>query len=111
MNPIVQTIILSASAVRMLPHIALYLLHKKEIDADLLKVQDRKPTVLNLIKACTRERSFRNLFYYRMGEYRSVFISWLLPPERTIDHLVSAYREGCASGAQLCHLSQRRKHR
>ena len=104
MNPIVQTIILSASAVRMLPHIALYLLHKKEIDADLLKVQDRKPTVLNLIKACTRERSFRNLFYYRLGEYRSVFISWLLPPE-------SAYREGCASGAQLCHLSQRRKHR
>lgn len=84
MNPIVQTIILSASAVRMLPHIALYLLHKKEIDADLLKVQERKPTVLNLIKACTRERSFRNLFYYRMGEYRSVFISWLLPPERTM---------------------------
>ena len=68
----------------MLPHIALYLLHKKEIDADLLKVQDRKPTVLNLIKACTREKSFRNLFYYRMGEYRSVFISWLLPPERTM---------------------------
>ena len=84
LNPIVQTIILSASAVRMLPHIALYLLHKKEIDADLLKVQDRKPTVLNLIKACTREKSFRNLFYYRMGEYRSVFISWLLPPERTM---------------------------
>lgn len=40
--------------------------------------------MLNLIKACTRERSFRNLFYYRMGEYRSVFISWLLPPERTM---------------------------
>ena len=73
MNPIVQTIILSASAVRMLPHIALYLLHKKEIDADLLKVQDRKPTVLNLIKACTRERSFRNLFYYRL--LRSIQLS------------------------------------
>ena len=84
MNPITQTIILSASAVRMLPHIALYLLHKKEIDPDLCQVQDRKPTVLNFIKACTRERSFRNLFYYRMGEYRSVFISWLLPPERTL---------------------------
>ena len=27
------------------------------------------------------------------------------------DHLVSAYREGCASGTQLCHLSQCRKHR
>lgn len=84
MNPIAQTIILSASAVRMLPHIAMYLLHKKEIDADLLKVQDQKPTVLNFIKVCTRERSFRNLFYYRLGEYRSVFISWLLPPERTL---------------------------
>lgn len=83
MNPIAQTIILSASAVRMLPHIALYLLHKKEVDADLLQVQDGKPSVLNFIKACTREHSFRNLFYYRMGEYRSVFISWLLPPERT----------------------------
>ena len=31
----------------MLPHIALYLLHKKEIDADLLKVQDRKPTAVS----------------------------------------------------------------
>lgn len=62
MNPITQTIILSASAVRMLPHIALYLLHKKEIDADLCQVQDKKPSVLNFIKACTRERSFRNLF-------------------------------------------------
>lgn len=84
MNPIAQTIILSASAVRMLPHIAMYLLHKKEIDLDLVKVQDQKPTLLNFIKACTRERSFRNLFYYRLGEYRSVFISWLLPPERTM---------------------------
>ena len=85
MNPITQTIILSASAMRMLPHIALYLLHKKEIDDDLCQVQDKKPSVLNFIKACTRERSFRNLFYYRMGEYRSVFISWLLPPERTLN--------------------------
>lgn len=84
MNPITQTVLLSMSAVRMLPHIALYLLHKKEIDADLMEVQDRKGTLLNFVKACTRERTFRNLFYYRMGEYRSVFISWLLPPERTM---------------------------
>ncbi len=85
MNPITQTILLSASALRMLPHIALYLLHKNEVDADLCKVQDKKPTVLNFIKACTRERTFRNLFYYRIGEYRSAFISWLLPPERTLN--------------------------
>lgn len=84
MNPITQTIILSASTIRMLPHIALYLLHKKEIDDDLLQVQDKKPSVLNFIKACTRERTFRNLFYYRMGEYRSIFISWLLPAEHTM---------------------------
>ena len=85
MNPVVQTIILSASAIRMLPHIALYLLHKKEIDLDLLKVQDCKPTILNFVKVCTRERTFRNLFYYRIGEYRSALISWMLPPERTMN--------------------------
>ena len=84
MNPVTQTIILSASTLRMLPHIALFLLHRKEWRDDLLKVQDRKDSVLNFIKACTREKTFRNLFYYRMGEYRSVFISWLLPPEKTM---------------------------
>lgn len=85
MNPIVQTAILSMSALRLLPHIVLYLTHKSEIDADLVKVQDRHPTVINFIKACTRERTFRNLFYYRIGEYVSVFIKWLLPPERTLN--------------------------
>ena len=84
MNPVTQTIILSASTLRMLPHIALFLLHRKALRDDLLKVQDRKDSVLNFIKACTREKSFRNLCYYRMGEYRSVFISWLLPPEKTM---------------------------
>lgn len=68
MNPITQTVLLSASAVRMLPQITLYLLHRKEVEADLLQVQDKKATLLNFIKACTRERTFRNLFYYRMGE-------------------------------------------
>lgn len=81
MNPIAQTIILSFSTVRMIPHIALYLLHKKEIDKDLVKLQDRKPTVLNFIKACTREKCFRNLFYYRLGEYVSFPFRWMLPRE------------------------------
>ena len=85
MNPVVQTAILSVSALRLLPHIVLYLVRKSQIDADLVKVQDGRPTVLNFIKACTRERTFRNLFYYRMGEYVSVFIKWLLPPERTLN--------------------------
>lgn len=84
MNPVTQTAILSASTLRMLPHIALFLLHRKQLRDDLLKVQDKRDSVLNFIKACTREKTFRNLFYYRMGEYRSVFISWLLPPERTM---------------------------
>ena len=84
MNPVTQTIILSASTLRMLPHIALFLMHKEKLKDDLMKLQDRNDSVLNFIKACTRERTFRNLFYYRMGEYRSVFISWLLPPERTM---------------------------
>ena len=68
----------------MLPHIALFLLYRQAVRDDLTKVQDKRDTVLNFIKACTREKTFRNLFYYRMGEYRSVFISWLLPPEKTL---------------------------
>ena len=59
-------------------------MNRNKLRDDLMKVQDRNDSVLNFIKACTRERTFRNLFYYRMGEYRSVFISWLLPPERTM---------------------------
>ena len=84
MNPLTQTLLLSASTVRMLPHIAIFLVKRKAIVADLQQVQDRKPTVLNFIKACTRERTFRNLFYYRIGEYLSAPIQWLLPPERTL---------------------------
>ena len=84
MNPLTQTLLLSASTVRMLPHIVLFLMKRKAIAADLQQVQDRKPTVLNFIKACTRERTFRNLFYYRIGEYLSAPIQWLLPPERTL---------------------------
>ena len=85
MNPVTQTIILSASTLRMLPHIAIYLLHRKDIDADLTQVQDRRAGVLNFIKACTRERTFRNLFYYRIGEYLSAPIRWMLPGERTLN--------------------------
>lgn len=94
MNPVTQTILLSASTLRMLPHIALFLLHKKSLREDLLKVQDRNDSVLNFIKACTREKSFRNLFYYRMGEYRSVFISWLMPPEKTMHIWCPSIGEG-----------------
>ena len=85
MNPFAQSVILTFSAMRMVPHIILYMACKSKIDADLVKVQDKKPTVLNFIKACTRERTFRNLFYYRVGEYVSVFIKWLLPPEQTLN--------------------------
>ena len=84
MNPITQTIILSASTIRLIPHIGHYIAHHKQFDADLVKVQDKKASVLNFIKAMTRERSFRNLFYYRMGEYLSIFISWLCPPDKSL---------------------------
>ena len=84
MNKYTQFALLSASTLRMLPHIALYLLHRKQIDGDLEKYQDKRGGVINFIKVCTRERVYRNLFYYRMGDYRSVFIKWLLPPERTL---------------------------
>lgn len=68
----------------MLPHIALYMLHRATIDRDLAKYREGTPCVLTFIKVATRQRWFRNLFYYRMGDYRSVFIKWLLPPDPTL---------------------------
>ena len=62
----------------------LYLLHRDKIDEDLQKYSADGVGLLPFIKVCTRQRVFRNLFYYRMGEYRSVFIKWMLPPERTL---------------------------
>lgn len=84
MNKFVQTAILSASTLRMLPHIALYLLHRDEMDADLRLYHEGEGSVLTFIKVCTRQKTYRNLFYYRLGEYVSVFVKWLLPPEPTL---------------------------
>ena len=84
MNPYAQAAILTASTLRMLPHIFLYLLHRRELDADLACYREGKPGVGTFIKVATRQRWFRNLFYYRMGDYRSVFIKWMLPPDPTL---------------------------
>ena len=95
MNPYTQAAILSVSTLRMLPHIVLYLLHKKEIDADLEKYSSDGRGVRAFIKVATRQRVFRNLFYYRLGEYTSVFIKWMLPPERTLHIWCPEIGEGC----------------
>ena len=95
MNPYAQAVILSASTLRMLPHIALYLMKKRQIDADLRKYSADGTGVGAFIKVCTRQRVFRNLFYYRLGEYVSVFIKWLLPPERTLTICCPEIGEGC----------------
>ncbi len=83
MNPYTQFTLLTLSTLRMIPHITLYLVFKARIDDDLMKVQDCRKGVVNFIKACTRERTFRNLFYYRIGDYLAAPVRWLLPPERT----------------------------
>ena len=84
MNPLAQAVILSASTLRMIPHILLYIVNKQKIDADLAKYSADGTGVGAFIKVCTRQRVFRNLFYYRLGEYVSVFIKWMLPPEPTL---------------------------
>lgn len=84
MNKVTQSIILSVSTLRMLPHIVLYLMNKDAIDADLCRCHEGPGCVMTFIKVCTRQKTFRNLFYYRMGEYVSVFIKWMLPPESTL---------------------------
>ena len=85
MNPFVQGAILAASSLRLLPHLLLYRLHSGLVDDDLLQVQDRKRGVRNFVKAMTRERTFRNLFYYRIGEYKAAPVRWLCPAERTLN--------------------------
>lgn len=84
MNPLAQAVILSASTLRMIPHILLYIVNKQKIDADLAKYSADGTGVGAFIKVCTRQRVFRNLFYYRLGEYVSVFIKWMLPPDPTL---------------------------
>jgi serine O-acetyltransferase len=85
MNPYAQAVILSASTLRMVPHIILYLVKRRIIDPDLEKYSADGTGVSAFIKVATRQRVFRNLFYYRLGEYVSVFIKWMPPPERTLN--------------------------
>ena len=77
MNPYTQAIILSASTLRM------------------EKYSNGERGVRAFIKVATRQRVFRNLFYYRLGEYVSVFIQWLLPPERSLHIWCPSIGEGC----------------
>ena len=95
MNPYTQFALLTASSLRMIPHIAFYLAHKKVVDKDLSRYGEGDGGVVTFIKVCTRQRVFRNLFYYRLGEYRSVFIKWLMPPERTLNIWCPSIGEGC----------------
>ena len=58
--------------------------HRRMMAADLEKYSTDGSGIGAFIKVCTRQRVFRNLFYYRLGEYVSVFIKWMLPPEPTL---------------------------
>ena len=84
MNPLTQAVILSASTLRMIPHIILYMANRSRIAPDLEKYSADGCGIGAFIKVCTRQKVFRNLFYYRLGEYVSVFIKWLLPPDPTL---------------------------
>ena len=95
MNPYTQFALLSASTLRMLPHILWYLRFKKTIDADLERYGEGRGSVTTFIKVCTRQKVFRNLFYYRLGEYRSVFIKWLMPGDPTLHITCPEIGPGC----------------
>lgn len=95
MNRFTQAILLTASTLRMVPHIALYLLHRRTIDADLCRYGEGRGGVGTFIKVCTRQQVFRNLFYYRMGDYRSALIKWMLPPEHTLHIWCPSIGGGC----------------
>ena len=84
MNPLTQAVVLSASTLRMIPHIILYMANRSKIAPDLEKYSADGSGIGAFIKVCTRQKVFRNLFYYRLGEYVSVFIKWMLPPDPTL---------------------------
>ena len=84
MNPLTQAVILSVSTLRMIPHIILYMANRSRIAPDLEKYSADGCGIGAFIKVCTRQKVFRNLFYYRLGEYVSVFIKWMLPPDPTL---------------------------
>ncbi len=84
MNPLTQAVILSVSTLRMIPHIILYMANRSKIAPDLEKYSADGSDIGAFIKVCTRQKVFRNLFYYRLGEYVSVFIKWMLPPDPTL---------------------------
>lgn len=58
--------------------------NRSKITPDLEKYSADGSGIGAFIKVCTRQRVFRNLFYYRLGEYVSVFIKWMLPPDPTL---------------------------
>ena len=95
MNKYTQFALLSASTLRMLPHILWYLRFKATIDADLGPYGEGRGLVLTFIKVFTCQRVFRNLFYYRLGEYRSVFIKWLMPEDPTLHITCPEIGAGC----------------
>lgn len=95
MNRYTQCALLSASTLRMIPHILFYMSRRRTIDADLALYGEGSGGVLTFIKVCTRQKSFRNLFYYRLGEYRSVFIKWLLPADSSLHIWCPSIGAGC----------------
>lgn len=72
------------SASRMIPHIFLYLRNRKKFDLDLVKYSRGERGIRYFIDVCTCQKVYRNLFYYRIGYHKSFFISWLLPPEKSL---------------------------
>lgn len=95
MNKYTQCAILSASALRMIPHMLFYMANKTVVDADLAAYGEGRGSLLTFIKVCTRQKTFRNLFYYRLGEYRSVFIKWLLPADSSLHIWCPRIGRGC----------------
>lgn len=95
MNKYTQCALLSASALRMVPHMLFYMANRSTVNADLAVYGEGQGNLLTFIKVCTRQKTFRNLFYYRLGEYRSVFIKWLLPADNSLHIWCPHIGRGC----------------
>ena len=63
MNRYTQCALLSASTLRMIPHILFYMSRRRTIDADLALYGEGSGGVLTFINVCTRQKSLRHVFY------------------------------------------------
>ena len=100
---LLKTLYTLAHTIHLVPHILIYYLHPARgiIREDSETNCQSEKGLSGFIRALVYEKTFRNLFYYRVGSWHWLF-SWLLPRERTL-FLNSSMPLGARAKFTHCH--------